>query len=126
MMQRCRNPKSTGWKHYGGRGVKICERWLDFKNFLADMGPRPIGTSIERKERDGDYEPINCRWATAGEQSRNTRRTKLVTFNGETMCLKDWAARLGVRYNTLVLRLLRGWSVERMMITPFQRHNKLK
>lgn len=119
MLQRCTNPQNTSWKNYGGRGIRVCERWLEFENFLTDMGPRPVGMSIERDDRQGHYEPNNCRWATAAEQARNTRRNKIITFQGETMCLKDWAARFGVRYNTLVLRLLRGWSVERMMTTPF-------
>lgn len=120
ILQRCTNPKSPSWKNYGGRGITICDRWRNsYANFFADMGPRPAGMSIERKDRDGHYEPNNCHWASAAEQSRNTRRNKRITFQGETLCLKDWAARLDVRYNTLVLRLLRGWSVERMMTTPF-------
>src|SRR5258708_38338927 len=73
MKERCLNPKAIGYKAYGGRGIKICDRWLLFENFLADMGERPAGKTIDRKDNDGDYELGNCRWATKDEQMRNRR-----------------------------------------------------
>jgi hypothetical protein len=75
MHTRCRYPTAVGYKNYGGRGIKVCEYWGDFSNFLKDMGERPSGTSIDRINPDGDYEPGNCRWATAKEQAANKRRT---------------------------------------------------
>lgn len=76
MIQRCTNPKAPNWKYYGGRGINVCDRWLSLHNFLADMGPRPSGKSIDRfPDNDGNYEPGNCRWATQSEQMLNTRLT---------------------------------------------------
>ena len=78
MRQRCRNPKNKNFRHYGGRGIRICKRWDNFEIFLADMGPRPAkGYSIERRDNDKNYCPSNCYWATRKDQGRNTRSVKL-------------------------------------------------
>lgn len=78
MIDRCTNPKNDAWHNYGGRGIVVCQRWLDsFENFLADMGVRPPGTSIDRIDNSGHYEPGNCRWATVAEQRHNMRTNVL-------------------------------------------------
>lgn len=77
MIRRCHNPKNKDYQRYGGRGIQVCERWRrDFSAFLVDMGPRPPNKSIDRINNDGNYEPLNCRWATAKEQRQNTRPRK--------------------------------------------------
>lgn len=108
MRRRC----SSRYKRYsdwGGRGVRICARWDTFDNFLQDMGPRPEGASLDRwPDNDGDYEPGNCRWATAREQVSNRRNTIYVTMEGITLCLKDWCRSLELNYQTVYMRISRG------------------
>jgi hypothetical protein len=102
MRARCKPAHPT----HGSRGIRVCDRWNDsFDAFLADMGEAPPGLSIERENNDGNYEPGNCVWATAKVQQRNTRRNRMVTHKGETMCMAAWAERLGIRWDTLYQRM---------------------
>jgi hypothetical protein len=74
MLQRCRNPNNPRYRDYGGRGITVCERWSSFVNFLADMGERPPGKTLDRRDVDGNYEPHNCTWSTPKEQHANRRK----------------------------------------------------
>lgn len=122
MIARCTNPRDSGWKHYGGRGITVCQRWRTFENFFADMGERPSDKhSLDRINNDGNYEPGNVRWATDAEQQRNTSRTRRVTLHGRTMCVKDWARELGISSAVVYTRMHKGWSAERALTTPLMR-----
>ncbi len=106
--QRCLNPANTSYKNYGGRGILVCERWLLFENFFADMGPRPSPKhSIDRINNDGPYCKENCQWATAKEQGRNSRHNTLITAFGRTQCISAWAEEAGLKLNCLLARLNR-------------------
>jgi hypothetical protein len=120
MRQRCTDPNSSGYHNYGARGVTTCSRWESFNAFLEDMGEKPPGMSLDRINNDGDYEPANVRWATAKQQARNTRVNRMLTFNGETRCMVDWAESLGIRKTTLHERLAAGWTVEKALTAAVQ------
>lgn len=131
MKQRCRDPKFKGWKYYGGRGIKVCDRWADsFAAFLDDMGPRPSRLhSIDRfPDNDGNYEPGNCRWATAREQQRNMRSTVVFTKGGVTKTAYEWSEELGIRVQTILHRKRRGRTDEECLFpcrwTTKDKHGK--
>jgi hypothetical protein len=117
---RCLNQSSPAFPDYGGRGIVMCDRWReDYTAFLADMGTKPTPRhSIDRIDVNGNYEPGNCRWATSKEQMRNTRRTHFATFQGETLCLTDWAAKTGLTRECIKRRLHHGWPVELALTAP--------
>lgn len=96
MKARCLCASNHAYKDYGGRGIKICERWMDFENFLSDMGARPEGTTIDRIDTNGDYAPENCRWATSYVQTRNRRNSVLITHKGVTLNASDWQSITGL------------------------------
>jgi len=119
---RILNKKRTGYHRYGGRGIKLCERWTVFENFLNDMGPRPSKDhSVDRINNNGDYEPENCRWATRRQQNNNTRKTINFTINGRTLSKADWAREAGIKYMTLDHRLRLGWSIEEALRIPIDK-----
>lgn len=112
MVRRCTNPNVKHFARYGGRGIRVCERWMIFENFLEDMGIRPDGRSIERDDNDGHYEPGNCSWANSKQQARNRRNTKFVLLHGERMSLTEAAERLEMSPHSLRAKIRRGHPVE--------------
>lgn len=110
MKGRCCNPNNSQFHDYGGRGIKVCDRWLhSFENFLADMGERPGKEySIDRIDNNGDYCPENCRWATRGEQGNNKRNNILITYQGRTQTFRQWCRELDLPYYSAILLYKKG------------------
>jgi hypothetical protein len=122
MKTRCLNPNDSDWQRYGARGITICDRWLTFENFLADMGERPEGKTLDRyPNQAGNYEPGNCRWATPREQGRNRRSNRPIEFEGRTLCLAEWAERFGMDPDLFSQRLSRMPFSEAMKQPPRRR-----
>ena len=117
MKDRCLNKNNERFKDYGGRDIKICKKWLNFKNFYKDMGDRPIGKTIERINNNGNYCKQNCQWATNEEQLNNTRRNILLTFNGKIKTLSQWARYNNIAIGTLASRIRRKWDIGRALTT---------
>lgn len=118
MKQRCYNKNNPGYKNYGGRGIKICNEWLNsFENFYnwAIKNGYQENLTIERMNNNGNYEPSNCRWATKLEQVRNRRNTVLITYKNETKTIKEWAEQYNIEFVTLKTRINRGWDIERAL-----------
>lgn len=112
MISRCHNPKATGYCYYGDKGIKVCSRWrTDFLYFLEDMGPRPLGTTLDRINYLEDYTPKNCRWATYIEQGRNTSGNNVIEYQNQLLCIEEWAEKVKIKANTIIYRLRRGWSI---------------
>lgn len=117
MRSRCTNQNKRDYPRYGGRGITVCERWSRFENFLLDMGLRPSSDhSIDRyPDKNGNYEPSNCRWATREQQGRNKRNNRIVEFHGREMVLMEAVKLCDMNYATVRQRLIAGWSVERAL-----------
>jgi hypothetical protein len=119
LVERCTNPRHKNYKDYGGRGITVDASWIGphgFETFLTDMGTRPAGCSIERKNNDGPYSKENCIWATQRAQTRNSRRSRMVAFRGKTQCLAAWAEELNLGYMFLWHRIVkRGQSLEEVL-----------
>lgn len=117
MKSRVQNPKVKEYPLYGGRGIGICQRWLEsFENFLVDMGECPKLMSLERKNNDGDYESDNCKWATVQEQANNRRTNRLITIDGTTLTLSQWSDISGKKPATISARLKKGWEPKRAVM----------
>lgn len=126
MKQRCLDTEHPTYKRYGARGVTVCERWLVFENFLADMGERPAGMTLDRENGKLGYTPTNCRWATRAEQARNRSSNRMVTINDEIMCFTDWCSRYGVSTQVVSHRLRRGLDIVTALTFPVSRNGKGK
>lgn len=118
MIQRCTNPKNIGYKDYGGRGITVCPRWRDFANFFEDMGKRPEGTTIDRRDNTLGYTPENCYWATDEEQANNKRNNHYLTFNNKTQTIAQWTREIGISLYTLHRRIQNGWTTEKALTQP--------
>ena len=120
MRQRCSNPSDTNYKYYGARGIRVCDRWQNsFVAFYADMGERPIGMTIDRKDSDGDYTPENCRWATPTEQHNNQRSNVLHTIGGVTKNTTQWLKHFEIKKSTFSTRLyVYHWPLIKALTTP--------
>lgn len=124
MRRRCIREDRPHWGDYGGRGIRICDRWESYENFVADMGERPAGCTLDRIDNDGDYEPSNCRWATPSEQSRNRRSNRPITVDGETRTIVEWSELSGVHRSTIWRRLKRGWAPREAVFAPLAASNR--
>lgn len=126
MKTRCYNAKHQSYNGYGSRGIKVCERWHDFSNFLADIGTAPSPShTIERIDVNGDYEPSNCRWLHKSDQAKNTRRSIKLTMDGITKGPEEWAPLVGISAWAIRERVKHGWPDHEALTVParYKRHN---
>ena len=115
MFTRCNNENAVSFKHYGGRGIRVCDAWHEFAGFLADMGECPDGCSIDRIDPNGNYEPGNCRWATNKQQQNNRRDNRFLSAFGKTQTVSQWCEELNLSSSTVWLRISKGWPDERVL-----------
>jgi hypothetical protein len=130
LKERCISKKSDNFKNYGGRGITICDKWLDFEGFYEDMGRSyeehikifgENNTSIDRIDNNKSYMKDNCKWSTLIEQSNNKRNNKHILYNGETMTLAEASRKFKINYDALLKRLKKGWSAEKALLTPIRK-----
>lgn len=113
--KRCLNPNRHEYPHYGGAGIGVCRKWLRFEGFFEDMGHPGDGMTIDRIDNTKGYSKKNCRWASYGEQLRNQRRSRRITYKGKTMCMTDWAIAVGLHPSTIHYRIKRGLPVSKVL-----------
>jgi hypothetical protein len=124
---RCYNPDYHNFKFYGGRGIKMCDEWLDFSNFLSDMGNKPTPNhSIDRIDNNGDYCPTNCRWADAITQANNKSSNVLLGLDGVEKPLSLWARQKGISRSTILKRIKLGWPMSKTLTAPIRKWSKTK
>lgn len=122
MISRCKYEYVNDYKNYGGRGIVVCEQWINFENFLKDMGLRPARYFLDRINFNGNYEPSNCRWVSAKENARNKSTNHLIEFNGDVHLLVTWSEKTRIPEDTLWHRLFSAkWSVEKALTTPLRK-----
>lgn len=126
MIQRCRNKKNTSYMNYGDRGIKVCEKWLNFKGFLEDMGLRPEGKTLDRIDNEKGYYKENCRWETPKNQCRNRRDNKLISFNGLIKTCAEWSEILGIKAVTIRARIRYGFPIEQVFSKTRVRYNLIR
>lgn len=126
MRSRCNNQHSKAFPSYGGRGIRVCDRWNSFAAFLADMGIAPVDGCIDRIDNNGNYEPGNCRWVNHSINNNNRRNTRLIEFGGERLSIAQWGRRFGKSRWLIADRLKWGWSIEKALTTPpvYKRRSK--
>lgn len=125
MVRRCTNPKANNYEKYGGRGITVCSRWLDFKNFLVDLGERPSPTfTLERKDSNGNYCPENCCWADKTTQTRNRGCSKTLTFEGQTLPVIEWSKLKSIPLSVIYQRMARNWDAEKILTKPIGANGK--
>jgi hypothetical protein len=127
MKERCTNPKCKRYGDYGGRGIRVCDRWLSsFSLFYEDMGKKPSKShSLDRIDNNLGYSKDNCRWATSHEQGNNTRTNRFIHFNGHSLTIAEWSRKTGISRSAISARLKLGWAVSEALLTPVNPSNKL-
>ena len=126
IIDRCYKPSHISYSNYGGKGIRVCDRWLDFSNFIKDMGERPEGKTIDRIDSTKDYSPNNCRWATPKEQSNNTSTNRKLTIGDRTMTVTMWAEFIGIKPATVFKRLSYGFSPYDAVYRPVRKRKTAK
>ena len=121
MVKRCTNPNNNRYYLYGGRGISVCSEWRSFAGFVSDMGIKPEGKTIDRIDFNKGYFKSNCQWATNKEQANNKRNNHIVTANGLSMTLSQWADKTGIASSTIRLRIKRGWTQVDAVTKPVKR-----
>jgi len=124
MIRRCTNTKDISYQNYGDRGIKVCEQWRKFENFLIDMGEPPTDKhQIDRIDNNGNYCPDNCRWATPKENSRNRRDSIIIIYDNQTQHLKILAEKFDINYHTLWNRIYKhNWPIKKALTIPVKKH----